>query len=292
MPLSGLSNHARGLLLTTIGGLAISFDMPLIRLSDGNVWSTLLLRGCATLIVTLGILLVLRLRSKRRLTLIPGMLGVVTLGLYGLTTVCFLAAVFYAPAANVAFLQTFNPMFGALLSWLFLKERPSASTLATMAAMIVGVGLIVGDGMAGGHDFGNALSLLTAFLVACAITVSRASGEDMGFVSLFSAIVPAALGFSQMLSVGYVVHHPFWILLDGAVTMPIAFWCLAVGPRYLSAPEVGMFYMLETVLAPVWIWMIFGETPTTLTLAGGAVLLIALMAHSLGQIRTRRRAAA
>lgn len=141
-------------------------------------------------------------------------------------------------------------MFGALLSWIFLKERPPVSTLLAMAAMIVGVGLIVHDGSSSGHIFGDATALLSALILGAAITVGRASRRDMGFVPLLAAMFPAILGFGMALPAGVSIDHPGWIIFNGAIVMPVAFWCLATGPRYLPAPEVGMFYLLETVLAP------------------------------------------
>ena len=87
---------------------------------------------------------------------------------------------------------------------------------------------------------------------------------------------------------------PWWIILDGFVIMPLSFFCLASGPRYLSAPEVAMFYLLETVLAPVWVWMIFAEVPSRRSMIGGTILIVSLIAHSVWQIHQgrRRRAAA
>ena len=71
--------------------------------------------------------------------------------------------------------------------------------------------------------------------------------------------------------------------------MPLSFFCLAAGPRYISGPEVAMFYLLETVLAPVWMWMIFYETPTRNSLIGGVILIVALVAHSVWQLAQGRR---
>lgn len=86
---------------------------------------------------------------------------------------------------------------------------------------------------------------------------------------------PAILGFGMALPSGVWIDHPGWIIFNGAIVMPVAFWCLATGPRDLSASEVGMFYLLETVLAPIWVWLIFAEFPTAMTLVGGAILIIA-----------------
>jgi len=90
---------------------------------------------------------------------------------------------------------------------------------------------------------------------------------------------------------GFSVAEPAWVIFDGAVMLPLAFWCLATGPRYLSGPEVGMFYLLETILAPIWVWIVFSEVPATQALAGGAILVLALVAHSAWQMRRRGRPA-
>ena len=280
MPLPHLSDHRKGLLLTAVGGLALSMDIPLVRLADGEIWSILTARSLATVLATFVILIAMRLFSGRWPLLVPGRPGLLAGFLYGLSSVTFVLAVFNTATANVVFIVAFNPMFGALLSWLFLKEKPQPITLITMLFMIFGVGLIVREGLSSGHVFGDAMALLSALVLAAAITVGRASRREMGFVPLLAAILPAALGLAQVLPSGLSITHPGWIVFNGAIMMPVAFWCLATGPRYLSAPEVGMFYLLETVLAPIWVWLIFAETPATMTLVGGAILVAAIAAHS------------
>ncbi|MDM9629264.1 DMT family transporter [Rhizobium sp. S152] len=287
MSLPSPADHRKGLLLTAIGGLALSMDIPLVRLAHGEMWSILGARSITTVLVSLVIVTAIRIFSGRWPTLVPGWPGIAAGLLYGCGTLTFLLAVFHTATANVVFILAFNPMFGALLSWIFLKERPSASTLTTMLVMIFGVGLIVREGLAGGHVFGDAMALLSALVLASAITVGRASRREMGFVPLLAAVFPAALGFAIAMPGGVTIEHPAWIILNGAVLMPVAFWCLATGPRYLSAPEVGMFYLLETILAPIWVWLIFSETPPTMTLVGGGILVCAIMAHSLWMVRTK-----
>ena len=288
---ANLSDHRKGLLLTTFGGLVLSMDIPLIRLSSGEVWSVLSARSLATVVVALAALFLIRRVTGSVRGVLPGWLGILVGFFYGLTTISFILAVYYTTAANVVFIIALNPMFTALLSWIFLKERPALSTFVTMAVMILGVGLIVGDGMEGGHLLGDALSVLASFSIACAITISRASRRDMGFASLLAAILPAAVGLYHVAPSGFSIDNPGWILLDGGVLMPLSFWCLATGTRFLSAPEVAMFYLLETILAPIWVWLIFAEAPTNMTLAGGAILILALAAHSLWQARVKARAA-
>lgn len=282
-----LSGHRKGLVLTAIGGTALSMDIPLMRLANGDMWSIIGTRSITTVFVTLLIVLVIRYVKGGWPTLVPGRHGIAAGLLYGCSTLTFLLAVFNTTTANVVFIIAFNPMFGALLSWIFLKERPAVSTLATMLVMVFGVSLIVYDGLAGGHFFGDAMALLSAFILASVITLGRASRRDMGFVPSLAAVFPAALGLASALPTGLAIEHPAWIIFNGAVLMPVAFWCLATGPRYLSAPEVGMFYLLETILAPIWMWLIFAETPATMTLIGGAILVCAIMVHSLWMVRRK-----
>ncbi|EJC78736.1 putative permease [Rhizobium leguminosarum bv. trifolii WSM2297] len=280
-----LSDHRKGLLLTAIGGLALSMDIPLVRLGDGDIWSILATRSAATVLATLIILGAMRLAWGKWPMLVPGRAGLFAGLLYGLSSLTFVLAVFNTATANVVFIVAFNPMFGALLSWIVLKERPQAATLIAMLFMILGVGLIVREGLSSGHIFGDAMALLSALILAAAITVGRASRREMGFVPLLAAILPAVLGLAQALPSGLSVAHPGWILLNGAIVMPVAFWCLATGPRYLSAPEVGMFYLLETVLAPIWVWLIFAETPGTMTLVGGGILVATIAGHCFWMVR-------
>ncbi|MCA1439047.1 DMT family transporter [Ensifer sp. IC4062] len=281
------ARHRRGLAITGLGGLALSFDIPLIRSANGEVWSILALRSLSTFLVALVAWFVLNRVLGRRVSLIPGKAGLVAGLFYAINSFTFLLAVFNTSTANVVFVLAFTSMFAAILSWIFLKERPSNATLLTMAVMVFGVGVIVQDGLESGHFFGDAMAACSAFLLAGAITIARKSGRDMALVPLTTAIFPAIAAFLLLPPSGISIAAPGYILFNGLVMIPLAFFCLATGPRYLSAPEVGMFYLLETILAPIWVWIVFSETPTMQTLLGGAILVLALIGHSLWQMRIK-----
>ena len=139
---------------------------------------------------------------------------------------------------------------------------------------------------------GNGLALFTSLLLSLIITISRKARTGMGFAPLFAALVPCLVGLYMVGGpAGIVLPRPGWLALNGLVVIPVAFWCLATGPKYISGPEVAMFYLLETILAPVWMWMIFSEAPTRLGLIGGAIIVVGLVAHSLWQMLAHRRAA-
>lgn len=284
-----MSDHSKGLILTGIGGLMLTVDIPLIKLSDGDPWSVLMVRSGVTFVAALLIWAAWRRFRPPAPALVPGRAGVAVAALYALTSITFITAVYNTTTANLVFILAFGTMFAALLSWVFLGERPRNATLIAMAVMVLGVLIIVGDGISAGNTFGDVMALLAAFFVAAAITVSRASGRDMGFTALVAVVLPFAVAVAMVAQTGFRLEAPWWIILNGALVMPVSFYCLATGPRYISGPEVAMFYLLETVLAPVWVWMIFSEVPTNRSLVGGAILIVALLAHSLWQLNDARR---
>lgn len=283
------TNHSKGLLLTAIGGLALTADIPLIRLAGGDSWTILMLRAGTTFTAALIIWGVWRLLSRGAPALIPGRAGLAVASLYGTGSITFVTAVFNTSTANLVFILAFTTMFAALLSWIFLKERPRPATFLAMAAMVGGVLIIVSDSLGSGNIFGDLMALCSSFLIASAITISRASGKDMGFTALVGVIFPFTVAAFMVSKTGINVEAPWWIIFNGAVVMPLSFFCLATGPRYISGPEVAMFYLLETVLAPVWVWMIFAEIPSTNSMIGGLILIVALVAHSLWQLLDSRK---
>lgn len=280
-----ISNRARGLALAVIGGLALTTDVPLLRLSQSDQWSAMLFRSLLMLPASFAVWWLVRYFSGVREPMMPGKLSWAVLLAYGGSSLCFFHGVYNTTTANLVFILAFNPMITALLSWALFRERPAPQTFAAMGMMIIGVFIIVQDGLAAGHFEGDLAAFGSAAFIALAIALSRFSNANMAYAALLSQSVPLLFALGPVLAAGgFSIVNPWWSLLNGAIIIPLSFFCLGAAPRYIGGAQVAMFYLLETVLTPVWVWFIFNDVPTNRALIGGAILLTALIAHMIWEM--------
>jgi drug/metabolite transporter (DMT)-like permease len=281
-------NTQTGLMLALVGGIILSFDIPLIRLADGDIWSIMSVRCLGVGIAGVTIYLAARLMGWTALRFDKSPPAIIASLLYAITSVSFIAAVFYTSTANVVFILAFTGMFAALLGWALNGETPRPATMAALAATAFGVGLIVWDGLSAGRWFGDLLALMTSFFLALAITTTRKYDVDLRVNVLAANIVPALIsGVFVATSPDSFINAPHWSLINGLIVIPGSFLCLAYAPRLLYGPIVAMAYLLETIFAPVWVWLIFSETPTTMTLIGGGIMLSAIIAHAIWELKRK-----
>lgn len=274
-----------GILLALAGGLIISLDIPVIRLGEAAPWLFIACRGFGMALV-LGLILLF----ARNLTDTPPKpfhdTDFVIVGtLYGLSSILFTTAVFTTSTANLVFILAFNPLIAAMFSWWLIGERPSLITWIAIGLTIVGVSIIVADGVETGTVFGNILALLTAIVLGLSIVKTRQSGKDMSLAGTLGGLIAGLFALPMVILTAQWPNAMGWVLLNALVMAPVGAFALSLAPRYIPAPQVAMFFLLETILAPVWVWLIFAETPTNQSLIGGGVVLLAITFHSAIQLR-------
>lgn len=283
-----------GLALT--GGLFLTADIPTLRLADADLASMLFVRSVLEVGAALVIWAVWRIARGQAPALVPGWPGLLVSLFYGTGSIVFLIGVMesaeHGATGALLFLLATSPLLAALLSFFFLGERPSLPTWVALGVVLLGVGLIAGNPTAGSNlvkicGFGSAL------LIAGAITVSRWSGRAMGFTPLIACILPAMAGVALLLGRdgGMVIDVGswFWLVVNGAFVLPIAFFLLAQAPQYIPAPQAALFYLLETTIAPLWLFLVFGETLSTPALIGGGLIVGAVAFDTAMQVRRTRR---
>lgn len=285
-PPQGLSPHQKGVLLTSFGGILFTFDIPLLRLAGDDAWTLIFGRGVfLCLAITAWWFFWYRMRGHK-VPFINGRAGLIVAVTNTAANLMFIAAVTMTTAANLVFILALNPILCAIIAHVFLGERLHNWTWAAVVLTFLGVVIIGADGLTTGTLPGDLLAFGVALMTAIALTVIRKSGKNvvssLAVGSFASAVIasfwaaPLALSFAGW----------GWLGLNGLIVIPLASALIALGPRYLPAPEVAMFFLLDTMLTPIWIWMIFGELPTPVSMLGGTIVIVTLTAHSLWRFRS------
>lgn len=282
---STTADQKMGLSMAFSGGLLLSIDVPILRMADTDPWTMILVRGALSFAALLTFWLLFRRGRPDATPFVNGYTSVFLSCITAVASILFLNAIHHTTVANVVFILAFNPMFAALLSWLVLGERTPAATLLAILVSFVGVLVIVWDSLISGHYFGDFLALGTSMILAVSLVTVRRSGTDQSMSPAFGTLL-AAVGVFWFASPGTLsVESWGWLALNGLLIVPAASALMMLGPRFISAPIVAMFFLLETVLTPIWMWLIFDETPTEHALMGGAIIFSALFAHSIWKIR-------
>jgi drug/metabolite transporter (DMT)-like permease len=210
------------------------------------------------------------------------------IGWHGLAVACFMAiasgtffaALSHASVANVLFMQALAPMMAAGLGVLMLGESVRARTLLAMGASILGVAVMLG-GPGRPSLIGELLAFFSAsgFAVALVLTRRRRDISMAPAICLSQLIVLAAAApFAHPSEVGS--HDLVMLVLLGSCQIALGLMLLTVGARLIPAAEVALISLLEIVLGPLWVWIALSEQPSPATLAGGAIVLGAVMLHT------------
>ncbi|KAB7619645.1 DMT family transporter [Alkalilimnicola sp. S0819] len=271
-----------GLRLVAGGVLVLSFDALLVRLADAPALTVIFWRGlCIALSLGLWFTVKAGLRGWRRQA--RGGRGVILVALFfAVDTVLFVTAITHTAVANTVVILSASPLFAAMFSALFLHERLALRTWLAAALIFVGVLVVFAGSLGSGGLWGDLAALTAACTLAATFTLLRY------YPQLERVPVVAASGLVSMTLV-LPFAQPFglppesygWLALMGLLQMPLAMVLLAVGPRYLPAPEVSLLMLLETLLGPLWVWWALGEQPPGNTVLGGLLIVGTLLAYFL-----------
>jgi drug/metabolite transporter (DMT)-like permease len=281
-----------GMTLMIVSSVGISFGGLVSRLIEGaDAWQINIYRSLSTaLVVTLLLLFRYRGRVVGEITKI-GRMGFLGASLLAIAGVAFMQAITTTTVANTLFTLSAIPFFTAGLAWLFLRENLSRITLMTMVAAAAGVAVMLAEGLGGGSFYGNVMALVTALgFSGYAVILRRHRGIDMLPALLLSAVMLLIL--SALIRAGDWSVSWWDILMCfiwGGLLSGIGNVLFIAATRYLLAAEVTLFMLLEFSLGPLWVWLFVNEVPSSWTLLGGALIMTAVLARTLYQVRESRR---
>jgi drug/metabolite transporter (DMT)-like permease len=290
--------HARGVALVVVAaGLWSLMGLLLRATAEAGVWATLFWRSLFLIPVLLAWLT--WTSGGRPLAVIRAAGPAALVGGAGLVLAfaCAIHAIQTTTVANAVFLFAASPLIAALIGRAVLGERVAPRTWAAIALAMVGMAVMVREGLALGGGWGTLTAVLSAAGFAVYTVALRAgrAGADMlpavlagGVLSAgTAALLAAATGTTLMVPPGDIGLAA----LMGAGILGIGMTLYTAGARAVPAVDLTLLSMIEVLLAPVWAFVVLGEGASPATVAGGAIVLAAIAGNALAGARARTVAA-
>jgi drug/metabolite transporter (DMT)-like permease len=218
--------------------------------------------------------------------------GVVSALLLTVMFVGFILAMARATVANVLVVTSSSPFFAALFARMFLHERVAARTWVAMSVAIAGIAVMFLDSLSG-EGWGG---VLVAFMVPVAygfnLTILRRMHASVDMIpGIFLAGVISSL-LTLPFALPFSATGPDFALLAvmGSIQLGLGCVLMTVASRYLPSAEIGLLSVLETVFGVVSVWIFIGERPGPPALAGGCMVIAALVANQIAGLRRAQAA--
>jgi drug/metabolite transporter (DMT)-like permease len=209
-----------------------------------------------------------------------GLAGVAVAVCVATASASFISALNHTGVARVLFILAISPVLAALLARVTLGEPITRRTAIAMALALGGVTLMVGA-PGEGSLAGDGLAFLAALAFAVMVVITRWRHDvSMAPATCLSQVILVAvfLPFATPSAIGG--EDVAWLAALGIGQIGLGFMLLTVGARLIPAAQVGLITLLEVVLGPLWVWLALDERPSTLTLVGGAIVILAIVTQT------------
>jgi drug/metabolite transporter (DMT)-like permease len=286
-----LSDRGKGILMSIVGVFVLSPDSLLIRLAGLDDYTLIFYRGLFP-VFSISLILWLHYRAD----FIPALLrigraGILNGVLFAVVNISFVGAIQRTTVANTLLFLSSAPIFAALLSLLVLGENQRPRTWLIIVLSLAGI-FIIGWGSYGSNGLGGDLLAIGCAVAtaASAVLVRWRKLVDLVPSIILGSLFSAIYAFTQSPQLEISPMQLIYVGIIGFVLVPFAFIILTIAPRYANSAEVQLVYLLESVLGPLWVWLVIRETPSLNTFIGGSILLasVAWFAHSTLREESRR----
>tara|TARA_B100002051_G_scaffold228562_1_gene225201 strand:- start:590 stop:1480 length:891 start_codon:yes stop_codon:yes gene_type:complete len=279
--IQNLSSQQKGSLMAFVAVMFITPDSLLIRLSNIETWGMLFYRGAIPFLVVLIGLLFFYKNNLLKALLGIGIPGIFYILSFALCNITFLISIQNTNVANTLVMIALAPMLSAILGALFLKEAPDKKTWIAILVTFVSCVYIFHDSLKLGNIYGDLLGLATAFGLACNATLARyAKDRDLVPSAVIGKLCVAIFAFFFVENFELLGKDLIYVPLMCVMCVAIPFVLVTIAPRFITGAEVNLFFLLETILGPIWVWMIIKEQPSSETILGGIVIIITIAIHS------------
>ena len=259
----------------------ITPDSLFIRLSNIETWGMLFYRGAIPFVtVLIGLLLFYKNNFLRALFNVgyPGIFYVISFSICNIT---FIISIQNTNVANTLVMIALAPMLSAILGALFLKEAPDKKTWIAILLTFAACVYIFHDSLKLGNIYGDLLGFATAFGLACNATLVRyAKDRDLVPSAVIGKLCVGIFAFFFVENFELLGNDLIYVPLMCIMCVAIPFVLVTIAPRFITGAEVNLFFLLETILGPIWVWLVIKEQPSSETILGGIVIIITIAIHS------------
>ena len=279
--MKNLTDQQRGSALAFIAVMLITPDSLLIRLSNIETWGVLFYRGAIPFAVVLIGLLIFYNKNFLNALFNVGYTGIFYTISFAICNITFLVSIQNTNVANTLVMVAMAPMISAILGGIFLKEIPDKKTWIAILITFFSALYIFYDSIQLGNFFGDFMGIVTATgLAVNAVLVRSAKDRDLLPSAVLGKLCVAVFAFFFVDSFDLVGNDMIYVPLMCVLCVAIPFVLVTIAPRFIPAEEVNLFFLLETIIGPIWVWMIIKEQPSIETIQGGAVIIVTIAIHS------------
>ena len=279
--MKNFTDQQKGSLMAFIAVMFITPDSLFIRLSNVDTWGLVFYRGIIPFFtVFLAMLLIYKL-SFFKILFTSGYHGLIYVGTFSLTNITFVVSIQNTNVANTLVMIATAPMISAILGAIFLKEPPDKKTWISIIITFLAIIYIFFDSIKLGNFFGDILGFITALgLAVGAVTVRSAKSKNLVPAAVVGKLIVATFALLFIESFVLIDKDLYIIPLMCIMCVAIPFVLVTIAPRFIPAAEVNLFFLLETIIGPIWVWLIIKEQPSIETLYGGAIIIATIAIHS------------
>ena len=279
--MKNLTDQQKGSLMAFVAVMFITPDSLFIRLSNVDTWGLVFYRGIIPFFtVFLGMLIIYKLNFFKIL-LNSGYHGLIYIGTFSITNITFVVSIQNTNVANTLVMIATAPMLSAILGAYFLKEPPDKKTWVSIIITFFAIIYIFFDSLKIGNFYGDILGFITALgLAVGAVTIRSAKTKNLVPAAVVGKLFVAT--FALFFIESFVLIEKDLIIIPAMCILCVAipFVLVTIAPRFIPAAEVNLFFLLETIIGPIWVWIIIKEQPSIETLYGGVVIVSTIAIHS------------
>lgn len=208
----------------------------------------------------------------------------------GTSNMFFVLAIKHTTVANAVFILSSAPLISSLIAFVLFRKRTPQRIFVATFFVFCGLFIILYDDLGMGKIEGNIYALLCVISFSSLFAVLERYKEVSRLACIgMGGLVASLLAFTTATIVLPDTHSFLVILFMGAVLTPISRVLIGIGTKVLPSVDVTLLTLIETVLAPIWVWIFLNETPTNNTFLGGAIIMLALIINGIQAHRSHAR---